>query len=41
MNLIVVKKVLKSKNYKMLVWVFFMLIVFDHSAQTVPLVSLK
>lgn len=27
MNLIVVKKVLKSKNYKMLVWVFFMLIV--------------
>lgn len=27
MNLIVVKKALKSKNYKMLVWVFFMLIV--------------
>ena len=27
MNLIVVKKLLKSKNYKMLVWVFFMLIV--------------
>ena len=25
--MIVVKKVLKSKNYKMLVWVFFMLIV--------------
>lgn len=27
MNLIVIKKALKSKNYKMLVWVFFMLIV--------------
>lgn len=27
MTMIVVKKVLKSKNYKMLVWVFFMLIV--------------